>query len=106
MSYAFIVGHLSVKDAEKWARYRASVPATLQPWGGELMFRGRKAEVLLGEHPHTDTVAIRFPDLAALKGWHDSPAYQALVPLRTEATEGVLIAYEGPQEDGETVVAT
>lgn len=37
---AYVIGHLTVKDPEKWAEYRRDVPATLAEWGGELVFRG------------------------------------------------------------------
>ncbi|HEX6828786.1 MAG TPA: DUF1330 domain-containing protein [Burkholderiales bacterium] len=93
-SPAYLIGHISVRDAEKWAEYRGRVPDTLKPWGGELVFRGRRVEVLSGEHAHADTVVIRFPSAAALAAWHDSLAYQALIPLRKQAADMVLIAYE------------
>jgi uncharacterized protein (DUF1330 family) len=35
-----------------------------------------------------------FPDRAALEAWHASPAYQALIPLRTEAAEVDLLSYD------------
>jgi len=35
-----------------------------------------------GEIPYTDIVVMSFPDLTTAKSWHDSEAYQALVPLR------------------------
>ena len=96
---AVLIGHITVRDPEKWAEYRSRVPETLKPWGGELVFRGRRVAVLSGEHAHADTVVIRFPDPAALTAWHGSPAYQALVPLREQAADVVLIAYEtGPPE--------
>lgn len=91
---AYVIGHISVKDAAKWAEYRAGVPATLAPWGAEVLARGRNAAVLDGSHRHTDTVVLRFPDLAAVRAWHASPAYQALVPLRREAAEVDLVCYE------------
>ncbi len=94
MSTAYLIGHITVKDPEKWAEYRSLVPATLAPWGGELVFRGKRAAVLAGDHQHPDVVVIRFPDLAALDGWHSSPAYQALIPLREQAAEMVLLSYE------------
>jgi len=50
--------------------------------------------VLSGAHQYSDTVAIRFPDANAIVGWYGSPAYQALIPLREQAAEVVLIAYE------------
>jgi uncharacterized protein (DUF1330 family) len=94
MSDAYVIGHMTVKDADKWAEYRSRVPATLAPWGAELVFRGRRAALLAGEHRHDSTVVIRFPDRAALDGWHASPAYQALIPLRQQAADMELIAYE------------
>jgi len=93
MSHAYLIGHITIKDADKWADYKSRVPATLAPHGGEVVFRGTVDTVFAGEHPHTDVVVIRFPDAAATRAWHDSPAYQALLPLRHAATDGVLIAY-------------
>jgi len=94
MSNAYVVGHLTVKDAEKWAEYRSQVPATLAPWSAELVFRGKRDAILAGDHPHADIVVIRFPDKASVDGWHASPAYQALIPLRQQAAEMVLLSYE------------
>ena len=90
---AYVIGHISVKDPAKWVTYRSLVPATLAPWQGELVFRGEKLAVLGGEHRHGDTVVIRFPNAAALDGWFNSPAYQALIPLRMEAAEVDLVSF-------------
>jgi uncharacterized protein (DUF1330 family) len=94
MGNAYVIGHITVKEAEKWDTYRSGVPATLAPWGAELVLRGRNARVLAGEHAHTDVVVIRFPDRAAAEGWHASPAYQALLPLRQSAADVVLVTYD------------
>jgi uncharacterized protein (DUF1330 family) len=91
---AYVIGHITVKDPEKWMEYRTKVPATLAPWGGEVILRGRRVAVLTGEHQHLDIVVIRFPDVAGAAGWYASPAYRALIPLREEAAEMVLISYE------------
>jgi len=90
---ACVIGHITVKDEEKWAQYRAQVPATLAPWGAELLFRGSGARILSGEHRHSDLVVIRFPDQAAVDGWYGSAAYQALVPLRQQAADLELISF-------------
>lgn len=92
---AYVIGHITVKDAALWAEYRSRVPATLAPWGAELLLRGTKTAVLSGEHAYDDAVVIRFPNRAALDGWYASAAYQALIPLRARAADLVLIAYEG-----------
>lgn len=91
---AYVIGHISVKDPDTWEEYRNRVPATLAPWNAELIFRGKLAAVLAGRHAHEDTVVIRFPDLAALHGWHDSAAYQSLIALREQAADIELLAYE------------
>lgn len=90
---AYVIGHITVRDAAKWADYRVQVPPTLAPWGAELLLRAGDAEVLAGQHAHSDVVVIRFPDAAAAEGWYRSAAYQALLPLRSAAADIDLILY-------------
>lgn len=92
---AYVIGNITVKDPAKWAEYRSLVPTTLVPWGAELVLRGKRAKVLSGQYRHTDTVVIRFPDANSVTGWHNSPAYQALVPLRKEAADVDLVYFQG-----------
>ncbi|HZW23530.1 DUF1330 domain-containing protein [Noviherbaspirillum sp.] len=91
---AYIIGHITIKDAARWAEYRDKVGATITAWGGELVFRGKQLKVLNGTHTHTDAVVARFPDAAALLGWHDSPEYQALIPIRDAGADVTLVSYE------------
>ncbi len=91
---AYIIGHITIKDPVRWAEYCSKVPATMAPWNAELVFRGKTVQVLSGPHPHSDTVVARFPDSTALRAWHESDAYQALIPLRNAAAEVVLVAYD------------
>jgi uncharacterized protein (DUF1330 family) len=92
---AFIVGHITVKNPEKWAEYCRRVPGTVAPWGGEVLVRGTRTAVLAGEHDYTDTVVIRFPDTKSINAWHESPAYRELTKVRREAADVVIISYEG-----------
>ena len=94
MKNTYAIGHITVKNQEKWTEYRNKVPATLKVWGAELIFRGKLCSVLSGNHEHTDTVVIRFPSLEALNSWHSSPEYQSLIALRKEAAEVDLLSYE------------
>jgi len=95
MKHAYLIGHITVKDPEKWAVYLNKVPSTLEPWDAELIVRGKLCSVLSGNHAHTDTVVIRFPDLKTLNSWHLSPEYQSLILLRQEAADIDLLTYEG-----------
>lgn len=90
---ACVIGHITIRDVDKWAQYRAKVPATLAPWDAELLFRGQLATILSGAHAATDTVVIRFPDVAAVDGWYQSAAYQALIPLREQAADVILLSF-------------
>lgn len=92
---AYVIGHIIVKNPEKWSEYQARIPATLEPWGARLLCRGKLAAVLAGEHDYTDTVVIQFPDQNAVHGWHESPAYQALLPTRQQAADVLLLSYDG-----------
>ena len=93
MSHAYVVGQITVKHAERWAEYRGKVLATLQPFGGEMVFRGEQVVALSGACLHPDIVVIRFPSVEEANGWHGSAAYQALVPLRQSAADVVLTTY-------------
>ncbi len=94
MKKAYVIGHITVKDNTRWREYRNKVPATLEPWGAELVFRGTLCSVLSGNHAHHDTVVIRFPDLAAINNWYASAEYQSLITLRQEAADMELLCYE------------
>ena len=94
MKNAYVVGHITIKDEAKWAEYRRQVPETLEPYGAELVFRGKLLSILSGNHTHTDTVVIRFPDATAINGWYLSPTYQSLIPLREEAADMDLLLFE------------
>lgn len=94
MSHAYFVGQITVTNEEKWAKYRSQVPATLAPWHAEILFRGKQATTQSQGSPHPDIVVVRFPSLADAQGWHESAAYQALIPLREEAADVVGTLYE------------
>jgi uncharacterized protein (DUF1330 family) len=92
---AYVLGHIKVKNKEKWAEYCSKVPATVAPWGGTVVMRGTLTAVLTGEHAYTDTVLIRFPDAGSITSWHHSPAYQALIKVREQAADVVILSYKG-----------
>lgn len=94
MNSAYAVGQITIKNPERWAEYRDKVPATLTPFGGELVFRGQQMGGLAGHNPHPDIVVIRFPSLVDLDNWFSSAAYQELIPLREAAADVTLTSYQ------------
>lgn len=93
---ACIIFHSTITDPEAFTQYAKAVPATLTPFGGTLLTRGKKERVLTGEHPHTNVGILRFPDLNKAHAWYASEAYQALIPLRETGAEMTVVSYEEP----------
>lgn len=92
---AYAAAHLrSVQMGEEIAEYLRRIDDTLVPFQGRFLSHGKTPEVLEGEWPG-HLVIIEFPDMKRARAWYDSPAYQAILPLRTENSEGSAILLEG-----------
>lgn len=91
---AYLVGTIRVTDAERWRQYVERVGATFGPHGGRLVFRGARADALNHDAHGERIVVVEFPDLDALRRWHASADYQALIALRDSAADVVLTAYQ------------
>jgi uncharacterized protein (DUF1330 family) len=90
----YLIGHISVKDQAQWATYVEGVRKSLLPFDAQVLFRGRRAAVLAGEHPYDLAVVIQFHDHDTLQKWFLSADYQALIPLRDRAADVVIVTYE------------
>ncbi|GMV56970.1 MAG: hypothetical protein AMXMBFR72_00910 [Betaproteobacteria bacterium] len=91
---AYLVGTIRVTDPEAWQRYVEQVGATFPPHEGKVLFRGAKAIELNGRAHGERIVVAEFPDLAALRRWHDSAEYRSLIALRDRGADVVLTAYQ------------
>jgi uncharacterized protein (DUF1330 family) len=91
---AYLVGTIRVTDPEAWQGYVGQVGATFAPHGGKVSFRAKKVGELNGRAHGELIVVAEFPDLAALRRWHDSAEYQALIALRDRGADVVLTAYQ------------
>jgi uncharacterized protein (DUF1330 family) len=91
---AFLVGTIRITDPLRWQQYVDRVGATFEPFGGRVVFRGAKA-VELNQDAHGERiVVVEFADLAALRRWHESDEYRALIALRDSGADVVLTAYQ------------
>lgn len=92
---AYAVAHLrSVVMAPAIVEYLERIDATLTPFGGRFLVHGAQAEVVEGEWPG-HLVVIAFPDLARARAWYASPAYQAILRLRTDNADCVALIIDG-----------
>lgn len=94
MESAYVVGQISVENAQLWADYKSQVSATLEPFGAQIMFRGEHAGDYAGQSLFSQIVVIRFDSLALADHWFESEAYQALIPLREKAARVQLSVFK------------
>jgi len=92
---AYIYANVEVTDPAAYEVYRAQVPALIAAHGGRYLVRGGACEVLEGDAVPQRQVILEFPDMAQLKAFYRSPAYQVLVGIRQSAARGHLFAIEG-----------
>lgn len=91
---AFFIVNLSIINAEKYQQYSAQVAETMIAFGGKPVLRGKACGVLAGTNDHQAVGVVEFPDLDSIDAWYNSTAYQALIPLRTEAADVVITKYQ------------
>ena len=94
MSVLFI-SRVTIKDQTKFQEYLQRSKETASRHGAELLASGKAPRALSGTPaPHQLAVIVRFPSMAELNAWHDSDAYQALIPLRQEASDQEITVYD------------
>ena len=78
-------------------KYGEKVPETLAPFNGHYRFivAGGKTQSLDGEAPPQGIVVIAFDSVEQARAWYDSPAYQAIKPIRQSAVKGRMFIVEG-----------
>jgi uncharacterized protein (DUF1330 family) len=92
---AYALAHLRTPQInDDVLRYIDTIQGTLDPFGGRFLVHGAEVEVREGPWPGT-VVIIEFPDVEAARGWYESPAYQEILPLRTDHIEGEAIIVDG-----------
>jgi uncharacterized protein (DUF1330 family) len=91
---ACVIAQVTVHDVDMYYQYASKIFETVKPYRGRLV-AANDAEVREGSLPHLRTVIGEFPDLESLRAWYDSGAYQAIIDLRKNATDGALFFVEG-----------
>lgn len=96
---AFAVAHLyKVSIGPGIVEYLRRIDATLEAFGGRFRIHGGEVKVLEGAWSG-DLIIIEFPDYERAHAWYESPAYQEILPLRTDNSEGDVILIHGVSEE-------
>ena len=93
----YVISEVDAMDLTGIQKYGEKVPDTLAPFNGHYHFlvRGGKTQALDGEPPPKGIVVIAFDSAEKARGWYDSPAYEAIKPIRLSASKGRMFIVEG-----------
>lgn len=93
---AYLIAEVEVKDRTTFQKYADKVPETLAPFNGHYNYlvRTSNAQALEGAPPKT-IVVIAFDSVEKALGWYNSPAYDAIKPIRQSASTSRILLAEG-----------
>ena len=94
----YVVAHLrNLVMGGAIAEYLTKVDDTFTPFGGRFLVHGSAAEAVEGQWPGS-VVIVEFPDRERARAWYASDAYQAILRLRTDNSDGDVIFVDGVPE--------
>lgn len=92
---AYAIAYLREVDVnEQIVDYIERIDETLAPYGGHFLVHGGALTPIEGDWDG-DVIVVAFPDVTAARAWYDSAAYQAILPLRTRNSQGIVAIVEG-----------
>ena len=104
MAAYLIVHRRDITDPERLKEYSKGINATIEKFGGKVVIRSDRFEVLEGDwhpgrkgddaQPERITV-IEFPDMDALRSWYGSEDYGRLKHIRQASAVCDVVAAEG-----------
>jgi uncharacterized protein (DUF1330 family) len=94
---AFYISEFELSDPEGIKPYSQQVETTFTPFTGRYLVRGGRTASLEGEQPKR-IVMIAFDSMAQAQAWYDSPAYQAIRPIRLQSAKSRVYIVEGAPE--------
>ena len=92
---AYLVGIVTIEDAEGFAEYASQVPEVIKRYGGRYIARGGTVEVLEGSWAPARVTLVEFDSLEQAKRWYESDEYQALSEIRRRSANADLVLVEG-----------
>jgi uncharacterized protein (DUF1330 family) len=90
----YVVAEVDVTDPAGFKEYADKTPGTLAPFSGRYVIRGGKNLSVEGDAPKR-FVVIQFESFEKAKAWEDSPAYEAIKPIRHNSAKSRVFIIEG-----------
>jgi uncharacterized protein (DUF1330 family) len=93
--YFFV--EVEIADRAAYEAYRTAVPDIISAHGGRILVRGGDPQPLDGAVPQRRRVIVEFDSPEAVKTFYDSDAYQAVLPIRLNASNGFVCLLTGDE---------
>jgi uncharacterized protein (DUF1330 family) len=90
----YVVAEVDVTDPATFKEYAEKAPGTIAASNGHYIIRGGKSVSIEGEPPKR-FVVIQFDSVEKAKAWEDSPAYDAIKPIRHSSAKSRVFIIEG-----------
>ena len=79
--------------------YLEAIDSTMAPFGGKFVLHGDGNKRVLEGSFSDDVIMLSFPNRKAAEDWYASPAYRAILPLRTLNSDGDVLLIDGVDDD-------
>jgi len=90
----YVVAEVDVTDPATFQKYAEKVPGTIAASNGHYVIRGGKSVSVEGEPPKR-FVVIQFDSVEKARAWENSPAYEAIKPIRHSSAKSRVFIVEG-----------
>jgi uncharacterized protein (DUF1330 family) len=94
MPKGYIIGNITLNDADGYKPYSARNDEIVPRYGGRFLARGGAAEILEGDG-RPRHVIIEFPSYADALAFYNDPDYQENMKIRQANSEGTILVVEG-----------
>ena len=92
---AYLIAEVQVTDPDTWKQYVAALPGTLAPYKVRTLVRANPVAIDSSTPPAGTLVVLAFNSMDDVKAFWNSPAYQAIIPLREKAAKTRVYAVQG-----------
>jgi uncharacterized protein (DUF1330 family) len=91
----YVIAEVDVTDPATFQKYSDQVPGTLAAYGGHYLVRGGKTTAVEGDAPKGRVVVTAFDSVQKALAWENSPAYEAIKPIRHSSAKSRIFIAEG-----------
>jgi uncharacterized protein (DUF1330 family) len=92
---AYVIAEVQVTDPDIWKQYVAALPGTLAPYKVRTLARTTPVALDSSTPPAGTLVVLAFNSMEDVKAFWNSPAYQAIIPLREKSAKTRVYAVQG-----------